>query len=167
MGKLTRPRIALPLSRPEIILEAVALFGLLVLLSYCAYAWPSLPERIPTHFGIENTPDAWGGKHALLILPGVGTVLYLLLTIVGHFPHFYNYPIRITEENALRQYRLARMLVAMLKVPLIWMFAYLERMTVQVAVGNASQLDGRVMVIFLVALFGLITGYLILAFRQR
>lgn len=53
--------------------------------SWLAYAWPEIPEIVPTHFGI-NGPDAWGSKTSLFALAGVlsGTsiAVYFLLQFI-------------------------------------------------------------------------------------
>ena len=51
---------------------------------YLLSIWGSLPESIPTHFGINGTPDAYGPKNQIFLWPAICTVLsilvYLLLT---------------------------------------------------------------------------------------
>ena len=51
---------------------------------YLLSIWNSLPESIPTHFGINGTPDAYGPKNQIFLWPAICTVLsilvYLLLT---------------------------------------------------------------------------------------
>jgi len=51
---------------------------------YLLSIWNSLPASIPTHFGINGTPDAYGPKNQIFLWPAICTVLsilvYLLLT---------------------------------------------------------------------------------------
>jgi uncharacterized membrane protein len=55
----------------------------LIPLGYAFYLWPDLPDSIPTHFGINGKPDAWGKKETIFILPlvmgSLGLFVYLLL----------------------------------------------------------------------------------------
>ena len=45
--------------------------------------YPSLPERVPTHFNLHGEPDGWSGKtSASLALPGL-VALPLLLMLLG------------------------------------------------------------------------------------
>ncbi len=50
---------------------------------YAAFIWNELPERVPTHFGIDGTPDAFGSKSSALIpiviLMTVGLGIYFLI----------------------------------------------------------------------------------------
>jgi uncharacterized membrane protein len=51
---------------------------------YAFYLWPGLPDTIPTHFGIDGKPDAWGKKDSIFMLPaimgGMSLFVYLLLS---------------------------------------------------------------------------------------
>lgn len=53
---------------------------------YLGMIWNRLPQVIPTHFGLEGTPDAFGSKNELLVIPLIFSILgilvyYLLLNI--------------------------------------------------------------------------------------
>ncbi|MHB0939439.1 MAG: DUF1648 domain-containing protein [Armatimonadota bacterium] len=64
------------------ITAALLLIGIFHLLfSY----WPSLPERIPIHFGFNGKPDNWGTKRSSLILPMISFSFFGLLVWVGYF----------------------------------------------------------------------------------
>jgi uncharacterized membrane protein len=45
---------------------------------YLAWAWNSLPERVPIHFDINNNINGWGRKISELILPILNLAAYLL-----------------------------------------------------------------------------------------
>jgi uncharacterized membrane protein len=51
---------------------------------YLAIIWDRLPDTIPTHFGINGTPDKFGDKSEVFLGPAIMSVtsilLYLLLT---------------------------------------------------------------------------------------
>ncbi len=50
---------------------------------YAAFIWNDLPERVPTHFGIDGTPDAFGSKSSALVPIGIlmtlGLGVYFLI----------------------------------------------------------------------------------------
>lgn len=50
---------------------------------YLTFIWNELPQTIPTHFGIKGTPDAFGAKIEILLLPSIfsaiGILMYFLL----------------------------------------------------------------------------------------
>ena len=44
-----------------------------------AAAWPTTPDRVPLHFGLDGRPDGWGSRAAgLTLFPAVAVFLYLL-----------------------------------------------------------------------------------------
>ncbi|MEY2793438.1 MAG: hypothetical protein RJA76_1430 [Bacteroidota bacterium] len=55
---------------------------LLIPLGYAYYLLPGLPDQIPTHFGIDGKPDAWGGKNSIFLAPGIlGGVGFFLFNL--------------------------------------------------------------------------------------
>ncbi len=73
---------------------------LLIPLGYAYYLLPGLPEQIPTHFGIDGKPDAWGGRYSIFLAPGilcgVGFLLFNLFQNLGKVDPKY----QETKENA-------------------------------------------------------------------
>jgi uncharacterized membrane protein len=110
----------------ENVSDVLSLIGLVLAWLIPLAYWSSLPESIPAHFNAAGEADRYGSRLTLLIMPAVATGLFALMTVISLFPHRWNYFWRITEENAARQYRLARNFVAILKAELILLFALLE-----------------------------------------
>lgn len=136
-----RARLAtawLPQSKLEWFVEGISVvalsFGILTLLQ----AWPDLPARVPRHFDVAGKPDAWGTKMNLWVLPFVGVVIYLMLTVVGRLPQSHNFPVAVTPQNALRLYRLSRMMVVWLKAQISCTLGYVAWAQVRVAMGHAQ-----------------------------
>lgn len=51
-------------------------------LLYLALIWNQLPETVPTHFGLNGQPDAYGSKWTLIILSAVSIGMYFLMRYV-------------------------------------------------------------------------------------
>ena len=50
---------------------------------YLAYVWNTLPEMVPTHFGMDGQPNDWSHKYALIFLVGgMSLGFYLLFTFI-------------------------------------------------------------------------------------
>lgn len=154
-----RPVLKLPLTGWEKGLEVLSVLGVLFVFLLVYQSWGILPDRIPTHFGFTGQPDAWGNKGNLFFLPIMVVAMYLFLTIVSRFPHTFNYPGKITEENAATQYLMARHLMAVLKLETIWLFAYIQWVTIEVALGKATGLSNLFLPIFIVVMVGTIVVY--------
>lgn len=162
-----RPVLKLSLTGWEKVFEVLSVLGVLFVFLLIYQSWGILPDRIPTHFGFTGQPDAWGNKATLFFLPIMTVAMYLLLTIVSRFPHTFNYPGKITEENAATQYLMARHLIAVLKVETIWLFAYIQWVTIEVAQGKAPGLSNLFLPIVLVVMVGTIVVYFYKARENR
>ena len=93
--------------------------------------------------------------------------MYIGLTILNRYPHIFNYPVEITEQNAVRQYEIARSLLCALKAEIVWIFTYIEWRTIQVASDQAVGLSPLFLPILLVLIFGTIGLSLFRAYRAR
>ena len=170
MKKITvggRPVLDLPLTPTEIGLEIFAGLGIVCsALAFAAY-WPKLPAIIPTHFGATGAPDATGPKSELiwLLLGNVG--IYVLLTVLTRFPQIYNYPVPITESNAEKQYRNARMIMNYLKAVSVWVLFYTEWQTIQVALGKSSGVGALMLPVVLIVIIVPFTWFVVRAYRCR
>jgi uncharacterized membrane protein len=154
-------------SRADIVLEVLALVALLVLIGLPYYYYPHLPDSIPQHFNIKGEPDGWGGKGSVVLLPIIGLILYVALTVLSRFPHVFNYPWAITEENARRQYLLSRRLVSAMKLSMVLMFAYISWSTIATAQGSQSGLSPFFTLSSVPVLFGILGLYVYAASRAR
>ena len=123
----------------EIVAIAITVGGLLFTFLPLALWWSSIPDTIPTHFDLYGQPNAYGSKAALLIYPGVALGITLLFQALCHYPWLFNYPVRITEENAMRQYRRGRLLLRWVNA-LVWLLGGIQWQAVQVARGAATSL---------------------------
>lgn len=162
-----RPVINIPHTPLEVGLEVVAIGVLFWTIVKVVLFWSSLPDEVPSHFGVSGAVDAWSDKWTLLVLPMVGLVLYTLLTIANRYPHHFNYAWPITLQNAERQYKLAHSLMIWLKTEVMLLFAYLEWTTIGTALGRMNSLGFFFLPLALVALFGTLGVYFYQAFQAR
>ena len=152
---MPRPKIKLPYSWLEKLIQILSFVALLGLIVLTAFSIIHLPERIPTHFNASGLPDGWGGKGALLMLPIIAVILYVAITIIERFSWAYNYAgIEINEKNADYLYRLGRQMLEWVKLILITDFLYLQWQTTLVARNLSTGLGSWFMPVFLLALFG-------------
>ncbi|WP_245706130.1 hypothetical protein [Catalinimonas alkaloidigena] len=78
-------------------------------------------------------------------MPAIGSLLYLDLVFLNHYPHIFHYPVKITAEHAPRPYRLAIRRVRVLKCVIVGSFAYLTYATL----GNREGLGTFFLLVFL------------------
>jgi len=135
MGKPHQSGKKAPEFKPRLIIEKetadrfLDIGGILLLILFWAYAvfnYLNLPETIPVHFDLKGRPDGYGGKLTLLILPMLTTVLWAGLFILNRLPHIFNFPVKITPENAHRQYKLATRFIRVTNLTLVLIFFVVE-----------------------------------------
>lgn len=148
------------------IIEVLGWISLMGFWLLFAYYYPSLPDTIPTHFDGSGNVDRYGGKAMAWMLPGIATLLFWGLTALSRHPYLYNYPVPLTPDNILKQYRTAIRMMRMLKLILVGVFGLVFYQTVLVAVNASAQLGAWVLPVILTALFGTVFAFLISASRN-
>ena len=162
-----RPVISLGLSPVLVTVELLAAIAVLLAVLLIVQFWGVLPDRIPIHFGLGGQPDTWGDKLTIWIVPATAAITFAVLTAVSRYPHTFNYPVRITEENARQQYLLARGLLVWLKAEACWLLAFVVRQQILVALGNAQRLSMELLLGLVFLIFGTVGVYLLKAYSAR
>ncbi len=162
-----RPVISLGLSPADLAVELAGAIAIVLAVLPIVQFWSVLPDRIPIHFGLGGQPDALGDKIAIWMLPAVATIIFVVLTAVSRYPHTFNYPVRITEQNARRQYLLARSLLVWLKAEICWLFALVVRQQILVALGNAQRVSVELVFGIILLIFATVGVYFVRAYFAR
>lgn len=149
------------------ILEAAAAAGVAIIAAILIRYWDALPPTIPRNFDNFGNVSAWGSRSALAVVSACIIILYIILTIIGRFPHLFSYPWRITRRNAAAQYRIARSFLLWVKAEIVWMFTFIQWKAVQVALGQAAGLGSGFMPIALLIVNGTIVAAICRAYLSR
>lgn len=150
MATATRPKIELEWSPLDRTLEGLGAAAALLLLVLPAAYYGDLPEQIPTHFNTLGEPDGYGTRATIWLLPLIGIILYLFLTMLNRFPHQFNYLVTITSQNAEQQYTAATRLIRWLKTGILLLFAFITWKVISGAMEGNSRLGaGFLLVLFL------------------
>jgi uncharacterized membrane protein len=131
------------------------------------YGPEKLPSKVPMHFGADGKPNGWGGPESLWLLPAVGTVIAVLITVVSRFPESFNYPVRVTRENQMRLQVLALEMIAWLRLELLCLFAWIEWATIESARDQRLALPPLAMLMAIAVIFGTIAIYIVRMVRAR
>jgi uncharacterized membrane protein len=148
-----RPKITLVPSTADKMVELLGWLILLALWGWTFTHFSDLPDTIPTHFNAAGEADGFGSKASIIGLPFIATLLFIGLTVLNRYPHIFNYPTSITQDNALRQYTLATRMLRYLKLVLVLVFGGIELMTIQHATGKAAGLGVWFLPLTLVLVF--------------
>lgn len=122
---MSNPKYKVPVHRFEIVIEILAVIGILYITIIIVLKYGAVPASIPIDYNLAGEPDGWGDKSSLLIIYFVGLVMFAGLSILGRYPHLYNYPVKITEDNIRIQYLLGKSLVKTLNLSLMAIYLIL------------------------------------------
>ena len=141
--------------------EVGSVLGIIYLIGLLVGNYASLPNKVPSHFGITGCPNAWGTKAFLWIFPVMGVFMYVMLTGIAinipFNPQGYHGLARpLTPELLGQLNRATVLLMEVMKTEMIGMFLYLEVGTMKIARGEAEQLNGWVMPVFILGTFATI-----------
>ena len=138
---------------------------------------PSVPERIPLHFGLSGQPDRWadGDPVTWLLLPMVSAftafVIWGSTRLALRQPHLWNVPdrdrfLRMTPQERAPVIDSLLRFLGWTALAVTALFAVLHVGVYRVAVGNATGLDGVDWVI-LALVIGILAAALVLNRRIR
>ena len=148
-----RPKITLIPTTADKLVDLLGWLILIALWGWTITHYSTLPDTIPTHFNGAGEADGFGSKVSIIALPVIATLLFIGLTVLNRYPHSFNYPSPVTQDNALRLYTLATRMLRYLKLVLLVVFGGIEFMTIQNATGKASGLGVWFLPLTLVLVF--------------
>lgn len=166
-NKQERPRIRPEMGPVDWILELLSITLLISYFAYLIYEYPKLPASIPSHFNALGEADDFSNRGTVWALPAIGLFTYALLTIIAWFPHTFNFSVKITPQNALRQYTLALRMIRFLKMIISGLFLTISLGIVRVALGKSTGLGFWFMPVFLILVFVPIIIYFVAASRKN
>ncbi len=134
--KTNRPKIQVPLQGLDIILDMLSLTLLLLMIIFTIMSYSELPETIPSHFDSNGNVDGYSSKTFLWLLPAIGLVTLIGLIFLNKYPHMHNYMVNITEENALRNYRLSTRIIRFTNLFTMLVFAIIVYAIIESAKGH-------------------------------
>ena len=148
-----RPKITLIPTHADKLVDLLGWIVLLAIWGWTFTHFSTLPNIIPTHFNASGEADGFGSKASIIGLPIIATLLFFGLTVLNRYPHIFNYPCPVTQDNALRLYTLATRMLRYLKLVLLLVFGGIEFMTIQNATGKAAGLGVWFLPLTLVLVF--------------
>ncbi len=143
-----------------LLVEVISLVAMGATVALPTWHYASLPEQVPMHFDATGQPDNYGPRAMIWLLPAVAAMLWTGLSVLSLFPHVYNYPYTLTDENRARQHRNARQMVITLKMLVTLLFASIVWQVIETALGRPNAIANWVFVGVLVSVF-LVVGFFI------
>ena len=147
-----RPRIPINLTKTDYLFEIIGVIGIICLFALPIYFFNDLPNQIPKHYNALGKVDSYGSHVLIWLLPVIGLVIYIGLTVLNRFPFAFNYPTKVTNDNAERLYILGTRTIRLLKVVIILSLAFLNFKTIEIALNKTTEIGNYFLPIFLTTL---------------
>ena len=135
--KSTRPRIRPRRSPMDWAIDVLTIDLLIAVNVYAFLQFGSLPPTITTKVDSAGQVTDTGPAWTVLMMPGLAVGICLILWIVQLFPWAANTLVTITQENALRQYRLLNRLLSLLGLMIALTFCLISYDIIRLAQGSA------------------------------
>ena len=153
---MKRPFLKIELDLIDRIVQVVGIIALIALVGLPIYYFDQLPDEIPSHYGANGKADDYRGKGIIWTLPILGLVMYAGLHWLNKYPHIFNYPLKVTEDNVYRLYKMATRITRFINAQIAIAFAYIVYSTIHTALNNQDGLSPYFLVIFLLSNFALV-----------
>ncbi|HKK41880.1 MAG TPA: DUF1648 domain-containing protein [Bacteroidales bacterium] len=148
-----RPKTRPAFNNADLLLEILGWISFVLIWILVILKYSSLPDSIPTHFNAAGKVDDYGGKGTFFISPIIGTIMFVGMTILNRYPYIFNYPVKITADNAERQYTIATRLIRYIKFVIMCLSLIIEYKIFVTATRGSSGLGGWFLPVFLGVIF--------------
>ncbi|NTV90723.1 MAG: DUF1648 domain-containing protein [Clostridiales bacterium] len=162
-----RGRLEFEMKGIDYVLEISTLIFLATVLIYTFVNWKAMPPVIPSHFTLNGEIDGYGSKNFIAVFSCISVGLYLLLTFITKIPNQFNFAVKITEENERIQYRMAILMLRVLKLEIAALFGYIQIVQIDVALGGTRGMGMLFMPVFLVLIFGTVGVYIFFSVKYK
>lgn len=154
-----------PLTPVERVLDIVSLLAVVLSWLLPLVNFSSLPAEVPTHFGVNGEPDAYGGRLSVFQLAAVASAAWVLVLLTRRRGSFTRLPVALTEENHLWVGTLTRQFLTAVGTAVVIMFAGLQLQTLRVAMGTARGAGPVFGVVMIAVVLALGVAYMVAANR--
>ncbi|MBM7644833.1 magnesium-transporting ATPase (P-type) [Scopulibacillus daqui] len=139
----------------------IVIIGMFV---YTVLSILQMTDTIPIHTNAKGEANGWGSRWMCLIMPFIIVILYIFIGFLQKYPKKYNYPDRLSGNNAYAFYRHSKILVSWIKLEVVLNFAYINWCFVKDALGQPGYPVWYALIGFLIIILTVIMG---LVLRSR
>ena len=157
-----RPQLHIKKTMLEKLANSIGIVSIVSMILYIVLNWSALPSDVPIHFNAAGEVDRWGSKWWMLLLPIITVGLYIFMGVIERNPQTHNYPIRLTEQNAVQFYKESCQAMNLTKNIATMMLAYIAVRSVLVALEKVQGLG-----IVIMGMFVLLLGVIIIRSMVR
>lgn len=143
--------------------NSLAFVALIASWLFAGFHYNLLPESVPVHFNHQGEPDGYGKAISIFISPAIATCMFLFLLWLTKRPQKLNYPVKITNENALQQTQNAKWFLGSLNLGISILFFLIVFYTSKIAMGELQQTPKWIVFYAMISFLGPLFVFLIRA----
>lgn len=117
------------------IIDLITLIITIIMIVYTLFVMSDMPDIVPTHINVDGDIDGYGKKSSILVLPILGLISYVGLSILQRKPQIFNYPIKVTDDNASVLYSIGAAMMRFVKTMIVFLFAFVTYVFVNLSRG--------------------------------
>lgn len=145
-----QPKLDIEKSSYTRILEYAAWIILAFITGYLILNYSNIQDRIPIHFNLRGEADGFGGKSTLWFLIILLFGLHLMMTTISRYPHTFNYIVKITKDNAIKQYNTAINMMLELNLCIVLFLSYGIYSVIKSSLSESSHINIGSSLIFII-----------------
>ena len=146
---MSRPKIKVKNTWVDYLMEGVSIVSITITFVIFFVYWQKYPSDIPIHYNALGEIDSYGSKWILLILPIIGFLTYLGMSILNRYPYIFNYPIEVNELNAYSLYKIGKRTVLSLKMLICLLLLYISFAQVSSLIYNRVSVKLIIIILFI------------------
>jgi len=133
-----RPKIKIGLTLFDLIIEIAGFVAILAIWILLMVTYSGLPDVIPINLDHLGQVRSLEAKSSIFKMPIIATASFVVLTILSRFPRVFNYPVKITENNAFFQYSNMAKMIRCLNLAIVLIFGFTVFYTVLYVDGSGG-----------------------------
>lgn len=166
-SKLNFNKDYIKLSRHEYYLDTISLLFILAQILILFFHWNNLDERVPIHFNFLGSPDGYGSKYVLLILPIISLLLFFGVKSF-RFIKLNIYIGKYDEKLSVILYKLYRSWTSLITSFTMIFFFILLYFSINIPVNNLNKIPFYIIIYyFLILILSLIIYGVIEVFYKK
>lgn len=125
-----RPKLKIYPNWLDYLIEICSILTLIAIITVVISNYTSLQNSISTHYNLTGSTDSYGSKSLIWLYPILAVLFYIGFSILIKFPHKYNYPVSITDQNVRKVYKSGIIVIRFVKLIVIVLLLYLSLKTI-------------------------------------
>lgn len=171
MKEPSNPKLKVLPVRFDRVIEVIGWIILVLLWGMTIWAFMAISGDVPIHFNFRGEPDRYGSIGFIILIPVITTLIMAGITWLNRYPHIFNYPVKITPDNALKQYTLAIRLLRIMKLSIALIFFIINLSIIAAATGTikntAFWFTALIVVLIIIIVFLPLAIYLSKSFQKK